>query len=41
MSGGYQPKPSVTGLRNPPTSGSSAQHPVKKIVIEVIIKKEK
>lgn len=38
---GWQPKPSNKGLGNPPTGGSGALKPVNKIVVEVIIKKEK
>ena len=41
MSGGYQPKPSLTGLGKPPTGGSGAMPPIKHVKIEVIIKKEK
>lgn len=38
---GWQPKPSNKGLGTPPTGGSGASKPTKKIVVEVIIKKEK
>ena len=37
MSGGWQPKPSVIGLKNPLTGGSGAiPPPTKKIVVEII-----
>lgn len=37
MAGGWQPKPSVIGLKSPPTGGSGAiPPPPKKIVVEII-----